>query len=378
MTVTVEQLTESAARSVGSSSSELADVVEPLELILASCEEEGLSEAGWHRARGALFLALTNRLAIKRELERHPEVRDERIDGPLVITCLPRTGSTFLHRLMAQDPGNRVLRYSETVHPVNYRLADSGLDARAVHTARSLEMLEAASPGFQALHPIDTDSPEECRLLLLSSFRSLGFEFFLPTARYHAWLGNQDHLSAYQHYLAQLQILQRQQRQARWLLKDPGHLDSLGHLTTMLPDARIIQIHRDPADMVASNASFRLALRQMRSDGVGKAPSGQKTLSSLSARARLAMRFRDRYAGTARFYDVRYQDLVADPIGLMIRLYDDLGLVLSEDAVRRMQDFLGRPSKGRRGFHRYSLAQFGLTRDEVRAQFNAYCERYGV
>jgi hypothetical protein len=378
MTVTVEQLIESAAGSVGRNISELADVVEPLELILASCQEEGLSAAGWHRARGALFLALTNRLAIKGELARHPEVRDERIDGPLVITCLPRTGTTFLHRLMAQDPGNRVLRYSETVHPVSYRLPDSGLDARETHTARALEMVEAVSPGFQALHPIDAESPEECRPLLLSSFRSLGFEFFLPTGRYHAWLGHRDHLAAYQHYLAQLQILQRQQRGARWLLKDPGHLDSLDHLTAVLPDARIIQIHRDPADMVASNASFRLALQQMRSDGVGQVPTGQKALSSLSARARLAIRFRDRYAGGARFYDVRYQDLVADPIGVVKRLYADLGMVLEDDAQSQMRDFLARHPKGRRGFHHYSLAQFGLTRDEVRAQFDEYCRRYRV
>lgn len=378
MKVTVEQLTEVAARSIGGSASELADVGEPLELILASCEEEGLSEAGWQRARGALFLALTNRLAIRRELERHPEVRDEHIEGPLVITCLPRTGTTFLHRLMAQDPGNRVLRYSETVHPVSYRFVDSGLDAREVHTARSLEMVEAASPEFQALHPIDADSPEECRPLLLSSFRSLGFELFLPTSRHHAWLGHQDHLAAYEHYLVQLQILQRQQRRTRWLLKDPGHLDSLGHLTTVLPDARIIQIHRDPADIVASNASFRLALQQMRSERVGQAPNGQKVLSSLSARARLAMRFRDRYARKARFYDVRYQDLVTDPIGVVERLYADLGMALSDDARLRMQDFLARHPKGRRGFHHYSLEQFGLTRGEVRAQFDDYCRRYQV
>ena len=43
------------------------------------------------------------------------------IHPPIIILGLPRTGTTFLHRLLAQDPQNRGLYFWELIRPLSHR-----------------------------------------------------------------------------------------------------------------------------------------------------------------------------------------------------------------------------------------------------------------
>ena len=68
--------------------------------------------------RYILHWHLSNRLRIVELLKQRPQIKDIEVERPLVITGLFRTGTTFLHNVLAADPNSRVARMWELAHPV--------------------------------------------------------------------------------------------------------------------------------------------------------------------------------------------------------------------------------------------------------------------
>jgi hypothetical protein len=79
-----------------------------------------------------------------------------------------------------------------------------------------------------------------------------------------------------------------------------------------------------------------------------------------------------------RFLDVNYRELVADPLGLIRRLYTHFDLPFSDEAARRMRRHLANYPKDKHGAHAYSLAAFGLDHGELAHRFKGYCEHFGI
>jgi len=338
----------------------------------------GPSPRGWYRIHRLLVWRLANRLTIRRELQRHPEILNEKLERPIVITGLPRTGTTFLQRLLARDPAHRVLRWGETLHTVPFRLAGSGIDARAAHAEAFLGDLYRLSPAYSAIHRTTIDAPEECIPLLMNSLRSWGFGLYFPVQRYARWLEAQDLTPSYAYYRKQLQILQTQARAERWLLKAPNHLLALDALLSVLPDARIIQTHRDPARVVPSTASlvatwWGMNLRRFSLRGLGRG-----IMEEQAEFVRRATAIRDGHPASGQFFDVLYPELLADPIAAVRRIYDRFGLFYTAEAERAMHSYLEAHPKNEYGAHRYSLERFGLSRDEIDERFAEYRERFGI
>ena len=73
--------------------------------------EAGLSPAGVTSAWTQIVMLLKNRLLVEDVLTRHPEIHELRIERPIIIAGLPRTGTTHLHNLMSADPALRSLPY---------------------------------------------------------------------------------------------------------------------------------------------------------------------------------------------------------------------------------------------------------------------------
>jgi hypothetical protein len=89
------------------------------------------------------------------------------------------------------------------------------------------------------------------------------------------------------------------------------------------------------------------------------------------------MQVRDRTDGApGRFLDVYYSDLVRDPIATVRRIYAHCDLRFTDALATRMRRFLADHPKDKHGVHRYSLAQFGLSPDEVAIDFQAYVSRF--
>jgi len=353
--------------------------LEPLGRLLDSFENEaGLSLLGRIAARQDVLRLLVNRLQMEDDRKRRPEIADESIARPLFVTGLPRTGTTLLHGLLAQDPEHRAPLSWEVMFP-SPPSARHRNDRRIEMASRQLRWFHRLAPEFRKIHPIGPLLPEECLIITSPSFVSFQFQTSHSVPSYQTWVEAQDLRPSYEMHRRVLQNLQRHGRRGRWVLKAPAHLYGIDAIRAVYPDAGIVFTHRDPLQVVPSTASLHVELRSIFSDTVDPAAVGAEVSRRWAVGMERALQARDATPDAAsRFYDVQYADLLCDPIATVRRLYLHFGAQLSEATESRMRSFLARNPKDKHGRHRYSLDQFGLDADEVLQQYASYRQRFGV
>jgi len=353
----------------------------PLGRLLHALEHEAeLTFFGRIIARADLVRLLENRLRMTETRRRHPEIDAEEIRSPVFILGLPRTGTTILHELLAQDRANRVPMTWEVMHPwpPPERAAYEN-DPRIAEVEKHFAGIERLIPGFQAMHPMGARLPQECVALTAHDFASMLFSTTHRLPSYQAWLDTADLRWVYASHRRQLQYLQWRCRGERWVLKSPGHLWALDALLAVYPDARIVQTHRDPLKVVASLTSLVTLLRSLASDRPDPFAVGAEWAPRLAAGLERAMAVRARgLPATARVLDVQFTDFMRDEMRTVRRLYTHFDLELSPEAEAHMRRFLAENPRDRHGVHRYTLADAGLDPATERGRYAAYQERFGV
>jgi hypothetical protein len=295
------------------------------------------------------------------------------------VVGLPRTGSTLLHHLLAEDPASRSAKAWEIMYPSPPPERDRyESDRRIAKAARALRQFDRMTPDFKTIHPLGARFPLECIAFTAGSFLSRRFPTMYRLPGYDEWLRRQDMRPAYEFHKRFLQQLQWRTPGQRWVLKSPSHLLALDALFQTYPDAVIVQTHRDPLTVLASVTSLTVTLQGTFCDRLDPVAIGRE-MSELWADAfEQAVQVRERIATPERFLDVHYHELVADPIATVRRIYARFDMTLTEEAEGRMRQFLARNPKDKHGVHRYSLAAFGLDPDHVAQRYKAYCERFGI
>lgn len=353
----------------------------PLERLLASLRDEArLNAVGRAMQFERNVGLLVNRLRTEDWLRRQPEIDAERIEAPLVIVGLARTGTTMLHRMLASDPRWLALLWYESRNPAPFADADgAAVDPRIADAEAEVAAMLEGSPDLIAAHPMDAHAPDEEIMLVEHAFTSWNPEAFCRVPSYAAWLDRADLAPGYRYLRRLLRFLQWQKRRrgetaTRWVLKAPYHLGSLDLLFEHFPDARIVMTHRDPVQTVPSLASLVRTLRVLGSDAVDPLEIGAHW-SRRWARA-LERAIAARASREERFLDVPYAELVADPMAQVARIYRHAGLELTEEARERMRRWAVENERDRRPLHAYTLEEFGYTEAGLRAAFSAYCERF--
>ncbi len=233
------------------------------------------------------------------------------------------------------------------------------------------------APQFNAIHAVQARLPQECIDITSHSFLSPVFETMYWTPSYARWLEQQDMSPAYQLHRQFLQHLQWRSPAARWVLKAPDHLFALRSLVQTYPDAMIIQTHREPREVLASVASLLATLRGAFSDRIDPKAIGREVLQRWSRGIEQAEEARrDPAIGGGRFFDVRYEDLVRDPLQVVDRIYEYFELELSAAVLARMREHLRRSPRNLRPRHVYTLEMFGSNPDEVDERFLRYRQRF--
>ena len=164
----------------------------------------------------------------------------------------------------------------------------------------------------------------------------------------------------------------------RWVLKAPSHLLALAGLLQVYPDAGIILTHRDPLKVLPSCASFTEVLRRAFSDHVDKVSLAQEVQQRWEEGAGLAVKYRQMPGLQKQMFDVRYKDLVRDPMSMVRRIYEFFDLELTPAAAAAMQQFLRANPRNKDGVHRYSLEEFRLNPQEERRRFQFYVDFFGI
>ena len=350
---------------------------EALGLLIESCRSTGrLNAMGWRVLRSVLLRHLRNRLSVEAFVRDHPEAAERSLESPLVITGLPRTGTSLLHNLLAQDPRHRYLALWQALHPVPPGGEGSALDEGALvqQAERWLERFYALAPDFRAVHPLTPRGPEECDSLLQNALASQHFDDMFDAEAYSRWFRHDPLHGEYDYYALQLRVLGSGAR--RWLLKSPGHIGHLDALLRALPDATVLHCHRAPAQAVPSYASLITTVRGPHSDHVSPTAVGEQALDRCATALGRALAVRTA-AGNHHFVDVSYPALVADPIGTVGTIYDRLGTSLDEATAAAMRAWVAGHPADRHGAHRYDPDHFALPAGRVDEVFADYRERFG-
>lgn len=353
----------------------------PLQRLVESLEREAhLTTLGRVIARADLERLLINRLQMTDVLRRNPEITAAPIRRPLFVVGLPRTGTSILHELLAQDPDNRVPLSWEVMYP--YPPPERGTyasDPRIAKVDKHLGGVDRLMPGFKTMHPMGAELPQECVAMTAHDFASVIFSTTHDVPSYQAWLDTADLRPVYAGHRRQLQYLQWKCPAERWALKSPGHLWALDALLHEYPDACVVQTHRDPLMVVASLASLVATLRGMASDHIDQAAIGAEWAARLADGLARTTAVRDHWpAGTPPPFDMHFNEMMRDEIGMVRRIYAHFGWTLSALAAERMRAFLAANARDKHGTHRYTLAAAGLDEASERARFRSYVERFGV
>lgn len=376
----------------------------PDRLIAAACEETGhddFGDDGWQHglelvadglvndarlsiigveiAHLDLMRALKNRLDVIAWRKEHPEIASKGIDAPIVIVGQPRTGTTILYDLLAQDPDLRAPLTWEVDAPLPVPQPETYHDDPRIAIAQaSIEMSEQIIPGFLAFHPMGALVGQECVRITASEFTSMIFSVQYRLPSYYRWLMyDADHAGAYRFHRIFLQHLQSGVA-GQWLLKSPAHLWQLDALLAEYPDALIVQTHRDPLNVISSIAALTHHLRRMGSDESDIAECAAQSYEEIVVGLEREMVLRDSGRVPAdRVIDVHFADFIKDPWATIGGIYRKLGRELRPDTEQKMRDFLAaHPGDG--GHGRYTWSDTGLDAGEVRERVSAYQERYAV
>src|SRR6516162_6930170 len=292
--------------------------------LLRACREEAeLSLFGRLATHWDVVRFLSNLLRLREEERRAPKILEERIEPPIFIAGLPRSGTTFLHSLLAEDDTNLVPRIWQLIHP--YPIS-TGSDQRPRRVSRQLRVFGMLAPEFRHMHPIDASSPQECSEITAHVFASLRFDTTYHVPSYRRWLDETGHLDAYRFHKRFLQHLQHQIGVAgRWVLKCPDHIFALGALRAVYPDAGVVLVHRDPLAVLLSVARLTETLRRPFTRSIDKAEIGRQDSNRWLEATELMISAAQEQRFAEPILHVHYLDLVRDPVGTVAALYGHFG-----------------------------------------------------
>lgn len=342
--------------------------------------ETRLSLFGRVSVRYDLVRLARNAALIERMHAAVPAMAAVPVARPVFILGLPRSGTTFLHGLLARDPEVMVPRVWQTISPApRPRDFDPARSEVVRRTGRQLDTFAGLAPGFRDVHPIGPDSPQECSEITAQVFQSLRFDTTFRIPSYLAWLDDHGHDEAFAFHARFLQAMQHGVGARFWALKCPDHTFSLDAILRTYPDARFVIVHRDPVHVFASVAHLTEVLRRPFLRGIDPAEIGRQVTERWIEGADRLVAF-DRRDGLpeSRKIHVHYRQLTEDPLATVAAIYGHFGETLSEPAAAAMQAQLAAKPRGGYGRNRYRLADFGINPERLRPRFAGYCEYFDV
>lgn len=376
--ITSSEIIQAAEERTGLSANLDPRVAEGLNQLINSLNTEApLTERGWGSMRGTLINTLANRLKVEDYLQKHPQLLDAPIEKPMFVFGLPRTGTTLLINLLNTDPERRSFLRWESLNSVPPpKAAELSTDPRCLEAQRITELSLKYAPQIAAIHYEDADSPTECQFAMSQSFCAQYFDAIAEVPSYRDWFLNTNYQHTFEYQKKLLQLLQAE-APGRWTLKNPWHPLFLNDLTTVYPDAQLVMTHRDPVDVVGSCCSLIKNVRMMMSDKVDLNYIGESMMNTFEIMVERTLAYKEQH-GWDSIYDIQYNDVMRDPIGEIKKLYARFDEPWTVAAEKAMTDFLANNPKGKFGKHEYSLEEYGLTKEIVRARFADYCERFKI
>lgn len=335
---------------------------EGLHRLAAAVSSEGRYDAGrLLQLQRDLLLRILADLKVARDVARQPEITAVPVHRPLLIAGFGRTGSSLLHHLLALDPNARTPLLWELWHVSPPPRPESrSTDPRIEVAQRRLDAFTRADPAILQIHPMAARAPDECHWIMRHS-PLLPMLYEAP--EYWAWLKQLDASELeelYAHYRLQAQYLQLYCSGRHWVSKATAHLHYLPALFKVFPDARMVRLHRDPCEAVPSLCSLVASYRRLFSPRINHDEIGRTILDMFEDNMKRSMAAPGERA--AQIVDIRFTDLVADPIAAVKRIYERFGYPCNAAFEEEMVRYLEAQRAAPKSRHAYTAEQFGLSR----------------
>jgi hypothetical protein len=356
---------------------EARDVEPALKVLIDACEREAaLNLFGRVSFRWDTLRRLETLLRLQAAEAEDPAIVTAEVPRPIFVTGLPRSGTTFLHTLLALGPELRAPRAWQTVSPYP-EARDAGRDRRAERVERQFCAFRLIAPRLNGLHPLSASMPQECTEITAHVFQSLRFDTTYHVPSYLGWLERRGHAGAFGFHRRFLQHLQAQGGGRNWVLKCPDHVFALDAILATYPDARFVFVHRDPTAAMPSLAKLTEVLRRPFTRRIDKAAIGAEVTGRCAEGAERILEA-SRTLPQDRLMHLHFGEVTTDPVGTLEKLHRRFDIPFSRLARERAFSFVVRRPRGGYEANRYNPAEFGLDPGRVRRAFEGYIDAFGA
>lgn len=355
-----------------------------------------ITNIGYIAGRLELMYNLVRRLQLVDYIKRNPSIKSIPIRAPVFVTGMPRSGTTFLHRLLSLDPSVRAPFLWELMSPIPRTTSNSSIDLnndREIRIKWARNVIERRRKlGDHALihiHEVNSDLPEECIVTLADEVPVNLMLFYSSYMNADLFFKDMDMKRAYERHKEYLQVLSAQTGESlnprRWMLKCPMHLWFMKDLLNVFPDAQIIWTHRHPINAVTSMCSLMRAIHQMYYEPEGRddVALGQK-IKEISEKGFTECSEFLKKTSMPCVHTI-YNDLIANPIECIKNIYKELGWQFTKEYETILLDYIAEDKKKRsnikksKGEHLYKPEEFGLTEEILSTGiFNDYIKTYNL
>ena len=344
-------------------------------------EDEGLGAVGRISVYRDLVRYAANRLRFEDLLKRHPEILDVEIHAPIVIGGLPRSGTTHLLNLIAADSRLRSLPYWESLEPVpdpEEEPGEGGVDPRLARCQEGYAQQLAMMPLLKNMHDMAPDHVHEEIELQGLDFSSYLLEWIATVPRWRDYYLAQDQTPHYAYMKRVLQALQWMRGPSRWVLKSPQHLEQLGPLRAVFPDATVVLTHRDPISVVASAATMLAYGDRVRRKRANPPAVAAYWADRVETLLRACVRDRDQVPADESV-DVLFHEFMGDDVGTVEGIYAAAGLAMTDSARTELDAFMAANPRGKHGRIVYDLkGDLGFDPAALRERFAFYFDRFPI
>lgn len=323
------------------------------------------------------LIALRNRLLVTDRLKRCPAILDEKIDRPIIITGLPRTGTTYLFELLSQDERFHSPVAEEALCPIepSDNIVKECIDRKTI--IQTLQSIFLNHSQLKAMHYIHYNRPVECY-----SIMEAALNFQVPNVKsdsYEEWLQAIDAENNYKWHKVILSILQFKKPNKRWILKCPYHMNHLEQVFKKYPDAQVIHTHRNPIDSTISLLHASKKENELYTNDHITNRELQRLVIPLEGSQRKVIH--QRKSGIIpeeHISDVYFDDLVQNPISTIENLYESLGIEFSAGFRNNLTTYISENPKNKHGNYSYTASDFDLSNQQILDRFQFYTDHYQI
>lgn len=315
--------------------------------------------------------------------------RQTKISRPVFIIGNPRSGTTFMHRLISLDEGRYAyMKLYHTILPsvTFYKIvkAISFVDRRIGRPFRRFfDWIDSwLFKKWRHIHPTGFNQTDEDEGLFIFSFLTVAVSLICPYMQHLEYLTIIDRLpettrtKLQNYFMSSLKRFMYVEGQNKILLTK--NVITTGRLNTILsamPDARVVYLVRDPRAAIPSYISMFSSSWKLIAPGISE------TGKEYQALAKVAIDFykyfytqKQKYT-SYNFITIGYTEAKENPAEVINRIYNYFGLPVSNAFIKQLEKSV-RQTKNYKSLHKYSLAQYGLTAAAIENELKEFMNTY--